>query len=65
MIFTKTFKGYEDKVQDIDKAVNDWIQAANADVVDIKAVLSHEYEGRAKSGDLIYVVLYRAATPMD
>jgi len=65
MIFVKTFKGYEDKVQDIDKAVNDWIQASNPDVVDVKVVLSHEYEGRAKSGDLVYVVLYRAAAPLE
>lgn len=65
MIFVKTFKGYEDRVQEIDQAVNDWIQGSNAEVVDVKAVLSHEHESRAKSGDLIYVVLYRAAAPLD
>lgn len=65
MIFVKTFKGYEDKVQVIDKAVNDWIQAGDVDVVDVKTVLSHEVDSRAQSGDLIYVVLYRAAAPVD
>jgi hypothetical protein len=65
MIFVKTFKGYEDKVQDIDKAVNDWILAGNIDVVDVKTELSHEAESRARSGDLVYVVLYRAAAPVE
>jgi hypothetical protein len=65
MIFVKTFKGYEDRTQEIDKAVNDWIQASNVDVVDVKAVLSHEHESRARSGDLVYVVLYKAAAPLD
>ena len=65
MIFIKTFKGYEDKVQIIDKAVNDWILASNADVIDVKAVLSHEQESRARSGDLVYVVLYRAESPIE
>jgi len=65
MIFVKTFKGYEDKVQDIDKAVNDWILAGNIDVVDVKIVLSHEADSRARSGDLVYSVLYRAAAPVE
>ncbi len=65
MVFVKTFKGYEDRVQEMDKAVNEWIQAGNADVIDIKAVLSHEVESRARSGDLVYVVLYRAAEPIE
>ena len=65
MVFVKTFKGYEDKVQVIDKAVNDWIQAGDVDVVDVKTVLSHEVDSRAHSGDLIYVVLYRAAAPVE
>lgn len=65
MIFVKTFKGYEDRTQEMDQAVNDWINGTNADVVDIKAVLSHEHESRARSGDLVYVVLYRAAAPLD
>jgi hypothetical protein len=65
MIFVKTFKGYEDRTQEIDQAVNDWIQAANADVVDVKTVLSHEPESRARSGDLLYIVLYRASAPIE
>lgn len=63
MIFVKTFKGYEDKVLDLDNAVNQWIQSVQADVLDIKTVLAHEIDGRAGSGDLIYTVLYKAAEP--
>jgi len=65
MIFVKTFKGYEDRTQEMDKAVNDWVLAANVEVVDVKAVLSHEHESRARSGDLVYVVLYKAAAPLE
>ena len=64
MLFVKTFKGYEDRIQEIDNAVNDWISSSNADVVDVKAVMSHEAESRARSGDVLYVVLYRAAAPI-
>ncbi len=65
MVFVKTFKGYEDRVQEMDKAVNEWIQAGNADVISVKVALSHEVESRARSGDLVYVVLYRAAAPIE
>ncbi len=64
MIFLKSFKGYEDKTLDIDKTVNDWILKFNVDVVDIKAVLSHEYQSRSGSGDLIYTVLYKSEKPI-
>jgi hypothetical protein len=64
MIFVKTFKGYEDKIGSLDSAVNAWIQENEVDVVDIKSVLSHEQEGRARSGDLIYTVMYRADAPV-
>lgn len=64
MIFVKTFKGYEDKVLDLDGAVNGWIQSTGADVVDVKSVLSHEIDGRAGSGDLVYTVLYKASAPL-
>lgn len=64
MIFVKTFKGYEDRTLEIDQSVNDWIKNTNADVVDIKVVMSHEPESRARSGDLVYVVLYKAAEPI-
>jgi hypothetical protein len=66
-MFTKTFKGYEDRVAELDKAVNDWMVANDSkikDVIDIKAVLSHEHQARAATGDLIYVVTYRAAEPL-
>lgn len=65
MIFVKTFKGYEDKIFDLDTAVNQWILRAQADVLDIKTVLAHEIDGRAGSGDLIYTVLYKADAPLD
>lgn len=64
MIFVKTFKGYEDKILDLDSAVNQWIQSTQADVLDIKTVLAHEIDGRAGSGDLIYTILYKAAAPL-
>lgn len=64
MIFVKTFKGYEDKILDLDNTVNQWIQRAQADVLDIKTVLAHEIDGRAGSGDLIYTILYKAAAPL-
>jgi len=63
MIFVKTFKGYEDKIMDLDATVNDWIQQHNIQVRDIKASLSHEHESRAGSGDLIYSVVYEASVP--
>ena len=65
MKFVKTFKGYEDKIQDLDATVNEWIQQHKTKVVDIKASLSHEVEVRAGSGDLIYSVVYEADIPHD
>lgn len=64
MIFVKTFKGYEDKILDMDATVNQWIQGTQAEVVDIKTVLAHEIDGRAGSGDLVYTILYKAAAPL-
>lgn len=64
MIFVKTFKGYEDKTAQLDASVNEWVSANKVDVVTVKTVLSHETEGRAKSGDLIYTVLYRSDQPV-
>ena len=63
MIFVKTFKGYEDRTGELDKAVNDWIAEHKPDVVDIGTALSHEQNSRAGSGDLLYTVLYRADEP--
>ena len=65
MIFVKTFKGYEDKTAVLDAAVNEWIANTQADVRDIKTVLSHEQNSRANSGDLLYTVMYRADTPIE
>ena len=63
MIFVKTFKGYEDKVSQLDAETNNWIQNNSIDVMDIKSVMSHEQGGRAGSGDLLYTVLYRGDAP--
>jgi len=60
MIFVKSFKGYEDKLGMLDEIVNDWVSAHQVQVMAINSSLSHEYEGRAKSGDLIYTVVYKA-----
>ena len=40
MIFVKTFKGYEDKVQMLDEEVNRWVQQNNAQVVSVQTALS-------------------------
>ncbi len=66
MIFVKTFKGYEDRAADLDKEVNDWAiaHAASIKVVDIKTALSHEDESRARSGDVLYTVIYEASKPV-
>jgi hypothetical protein len=64
MIFVKTFKGYEDKVQDLDRVVNEWIAGNQVQVRSIQTALSHEVEGRHSSGDLIYTVVYDAAAPI-
>ncbi len=64
MVFVKSFKGYEDKILELDAAVNGWIQTSGAEVVDIKTVLAHEVDGRAGSGDLVYTILYNAKAPL-
>lgn len=66
MIFVKSFKGYEDKVVDMDAEVNKWILQNRVDVVGVQTALSHERDGgsRMHSGDLIYTVLYRSNTPI-
>jgi hypothetical protein len=65
MIFIKTFKGYEDRTQQLDDEVNAWVAQNRVEAVDIKAVLSHEPGSRSGSGDLLYAVLYRAEKPVD
>lgn len=65
MLFVKTFKGYEDRVKELDQQVNDWVAATGADVVDVKSVLSHEVGARAQSGDLLYTVIYRGSAPLE
>jgi hypothetical protein len=64
MIFVKTFKGYEDKTTQLDAQVNEWIQKGGVHVVDVKTSLSHEHQGRAATGDLIYTILYEAHAPI-
>jgi len=67
MVYVKTFKGYEDKVADLDAATNEWL-TKNANrlkaVRDIKATMSHESGGRSGMGDLIYTVIYEASEPL-
>lgn len=66
MLFIRTFKGYEDRVGELDDAVNAWAQAqGNAvEIVDVKVALAHEPGASSGMGDLIYVVLYRAELPV-
>lgn len=64
MIFVKTFKGYEDRVGELDDAVNNWIMQHAVRVRAINAVLGHEPEGRAKTGDLVYTVVYESGEPI-
>ncbi len=64
MIFVKTFKGYEDKTGELDEKTNAWILEHKVQVMSIQTVLSHEYEGRANSCDLIYTVVYKADQPV-
>ena len=65
MIFVKTFKGYEDKVQLLDEDVNRWIQQHQVQVMSVQTALSHEEGSRAQSGDLIYTVVYKADSPVE
>ena len=65
MLYIKTFKGYEDRIIDLDNEVNAWIlaQGNGIEVVDVKIALAHEHESNSGMGDLIYVLLYRADLP--
>ena len=66
MVFVKTFKGYEDKIIQLDAEVNAWLSSRpDLEVVDIKTVLAHETGGRAGMGDVLYTVIYKAASPVD
>jgi len=66
-MFVKTFKGYEDRTAELDAEVNKWVthHGDNIEVVDIRTALSHENESRARSGDLIYTLLYLAEAPVE
>lgn len=64
MIFVKTFKGYEDKTAQLDQMVNEWLMKTGANVMSIQTALSHEIQGRAGSGDLLYTVIYKADQPL-
>lgn len=65
MIFVRTFKGYEDRTAELDAATNAWIREHSVNVVSVQTTMSHEYEGRAKSGDLVYTVIYKADAPIE
>ena len=64
MIYIKTFKGYEDRTGELDATVNEWISQNMVKVRAINSVLSHEPQGRAKTGDLLYTVIYDADRPI-
>jgi len=67
MFCVKTFKGYEDKVQDIDARVNGWIQTNGTSIqriVDLKIAMGHETNARSASGDLVYTLIYLAKQPI-
>ena len=65
MKFVKTFKGYEDRTALLDAETNQWIATHRVEVVSVHTVLSHEENSRAKSGDLIYTVVYEADAPIE
>ena len=65
MIFVKTFKGYEDKVQLLDDEVNRWVLQHKVQVMSVQTALSHEEGSRAQSGDLIYTIVYKADSPVE
>lgn len=65
MKFIKTFKGYEDKVRMLDADVNQWLSTNKIEMDSFHSVLSHEVDSRAKTGDLIYTVVYEADAPID
>ena len=64
VVFVKTFKGYEDRTQQLDDEVNAWILKHQPSIVSIQTVLSHEPGGRAGTGDLLYTVVYKADAPV-
>ena len=65
MVFVKTFKGYEDRMQELDTAVNTWLAKHDVDVRGLETALAHEPGGRARMGDLIYTVMYKADAPIE
>ena len=64
VVFVKTFKGYEDRTQQLDEAVNEWVAKHKADVVRVETALAHEPSARSGMGDLIYTLVYRAEEPL-
>lgn len=57
MVWLKSFKGYEDELDDLDRRVNDWIRDAHAEVVDVEVTMG--FQPGQKSGDVIYTVLFK------
>jgi hypothetical protein len=66
-VFVQSFRGFEEKPYELDNAVNAWMteHAGEIEVVDVKAVLGHVTGAHGLSGaSLIYVVMYRAESPI-
>lgn len=59
MVWLKSFKGYEDELDDLDRRVNDWIRDSHAEVVDVEITLA--FQPGQKSGDVIYTLLFKRA----
>ena len=64
MVYVKTFKGYEDKIAELDKSVNDWLTASAHKikaVLNRKATLSHDFVFNAAATAEIYTIVYEAS----
>ncbi len=57
MIGLKSFKGYEDDLDDLDRRINDWIRETQVEVVDVEVTMA--FQAEQKSGDLVYTVLFQ------
>ena len=64
MVFVKTFKGYEDKTDQLDESVNAWVRVNDVSVTSVRTALSRDAAARTGCADLIYTVLYTAGAPV-
>jgi len=64
MVFVKTFKGYEDKTDQLDASVNAWVQANDVSITSVHTSLSRDRAGHTGCADLIYTILYTADAPV-